>query len=194
MTARITAIALALLIAAGGIYLLAVDGEPPASRLLDDSLAVAPDFELERLDGGSFRLSEQRGQVVVLNIWATWCTPCREEVPDLVSIQEVMREDVVVVGVSVDEGDPAAVRSFAEAFDVNYPMVIDDGSVTDSYGPIGGIPTTYLVDRSGRLQLKASGMLTIDQLTPVLERLIAGEVIDEAVPPFQRIRKGRADR
>lgn len=195
MNGRMAAAGLALLVVAAGIYMLVDDsgGEVMSGRSLEDSLAVAPEFELERLDGRVFRLAEQRGKVVVLNIWATWCAPCREEIPDLVSIQEEMREDVVVIGVSIDEGDPGAVRSFADEFGINYPVVIDDGTVTDSYGPMAGIPTTFLIDRSGRMQLRASGMLTREQLAPVLKRLSAGEVIGEAVPRFQRIRKGRPD-
>ncbi len=196
MNGRMAAVLAALLVAAAGIYLLADGpaGRTLTNRSLQDSLVVAPDFELERLNGETFRLSEHRGKVVVLNIWATWCTPCREEVPDLVSIQKEMRDAVVVVGVSIDTGDADEVRSFAEEFGINYPVVIDDGTVTERYGPILGIPTTFLIDGSGYLQLKASGMITSEQLRPVLERLIAGEVIDEPVPRFQRIRKNTPER
>ena len=180
-----------VILATAGIYLFVgdSDGEPIGEVLLSDSLVTAPNFELERLGGGTFRLSDQRGKVVVLNVWATWCPPCREEIPDLITIQDDMREQVVVVGVSIDTGDPADVQAFAEEFGINYPVVIDDGTITEKYGPILGIPTTFLIDGSGHLQLKASGMVTREQLRPVLERLVAGEVIDEAVPRFQRIRK-----
>lgn len=176
-----------VILATTGIYLFVgdSDGEPIGEALLSDSLVTAPNFELERVRGGTFRLSDQRGKVVVLNIWATWCPPCREEIPDLIAIQDEMREQVVVAGVSIDTGDPADVQAFAEEFGINYPVVID----TEKYGPILGIPTTFLIDASGRLQLKASGMVTNEQLRPVLERLAAGEVINEAVPRFQRIRR-----
>lgn len=191
MALRILLVTTLVILATAGIYLLVgdSDGEPPGEGMISDTLVTAPDFELERLGGRAFRLSEERGKVVVLNIWATWCPPCREEIPDLITIQDEMREQVVVVGVSIDTGDPADVEAFSEEFGINYPVVIDDGTVTEKYGPILGIPTTFLIDGSGRLQLKASGMVTREQLRPVLDRLAADEVIDEAVPRFQRIRK-----
>ena len=83
---------------------------------------AAPSLQLQNLEGKWVRLSDFKGKVVVLNFWATWCWPCREEIPDLVSLQkEYAARGLVVLGVSMDEGDPARVASFAKKFGINYP-------------------------------------------------------------------------
>ena len=124
--------------------------------------AQATDFEVELLSGETFRLSQQRGRVVLMNIWATWCAPCREETPDLVDLYGKYKDDgFVVLGVSVDEQGESVVRPFMEEYDVTYPMYIDtDGAVMNKYGPTMGIPTTYIIGRKGNLRYFAVGALT----------------------------------
>lgn len=148
---------------------------------------LAPDFALEQLDGETFRLSNHWGKVVAINFWATWCPPCREEIPDFIALQEEMEGDVLFVGVSLDEGGPEEVRAFAEEFGINYPIVIDDGTVAQKYGPIAGIPTTFLVDREGHVRLQAMGQLTKENLRPVLQALTEGEELEEVGPPFRSV-------
>ena len=157
----------------------------PAAVPEADSLA--PDFALERLNGETFRLSDHRGQVVAINFWATWCPPCREEIPDLIAVQEEMRDDVLFVGVSLDKGSPDKVRVFAERFGINYPVVIDDGRVLEKYGPIPGIPTTFFVGPGGRLRAKAIGLLTKENVRPVLRALAEGRKLEHLEPPFRRV-------
>lgn len=133
----------------------------------------APDFTLDDIDGDPFTLSEQEGKVVVLNIWATWCGPCRKEIPDFIKIQDEMREDgVLFVGVSLDEEGWEVVRPFAEEYEINYPLVVDDGSVFDGYGPFRGIPMTYIIDREGKIEYVAPGLMDIKMLKSKLERLV----------------------
>lgn len=181
--------ALVVLLAVGG-YIVAkgvsLSGSPGTPDTLDEG-PQAPDFALEQLDGATFQLSNHRGKVVAINFWATWCAPCREEIPDFTALQDEMEEDVLFVGVSLDEGDPEAVRTFAETFDINYPVGIDDGTVVEQYGPIGGIPTTFLVDRQGRARLQALGLLTEENLRPVLQMLIQDEELDDVGPPFRHV-------
>ncbi|MCS3676312.1 peroxiredoxin [Salinibacter ruber] len=147
----------------------------------------APDFALERLNGETFRLSEHRGTVVVINFWATWCPPCRKEVPDFVDLQKSMTGEVLFVGVSLDEGGAEKVRDFTEKFGVNYPVVIDDGTVAKKYGPIPVIPTSFVVDPKGRVRLRSVGLLTKETLRPVLRALVRGETLGTVAPPFQRV-------
>jgi peroxiredoxin len=111
--------------------------------------ALAPDFLLERLDGAELRLSDLRGQAVVLNFWATWCAPCRQEIPQFVDAYERYRgEGLVVVGVNMQEGK-SIVRPYAEDFGMEFPIAIDvDGEVGDAYRLLG-LPVTYFVDRDG---------------------------------------------
>jgi peroxiredoxin len=111
--------------------------------------ALAPDFLLGRLDDGELRLSDLRGRAVVLNFWATWCAPCRTEIPQFVEAYGRFRDQgLVIVGVNMQEGK-GIVRPYAEDFGMDFPIAIDvDGEVGDAYR-ILGLPTTYFIDRDG---------------------------------------------
>ncbi|SHG39760.1 Peroxiredoxin [Fodinibius roseus] len=137
--------------------------------------APATDFEVSLLSGEPFRLSDQKGKVVLINIWATWCPPCREETPDLVDLYEKYKDEgYVTLGVSIDEQGESVVRPFIEEYDVTYPMYIDtDGTVMEKYGPTMGIPTTYIIGRQGNLRYFAVGALTNKELEPRIKELLA---------------------
>ncbi|MDZ7694998.1 MAG: TlpA disulfide reductase family protein [Balneolaceae bacterium] len=151
----------------------------PTSAPLHEAQKEAPatDFEITLLSGEPFRLSDQKGKVVLINIWATWCAPCREETPDLVDLYEKYKDQgYVTLGVSVDEQGESVVRPFMEEYDVTYPMYIDaDGTVIDKYGPTMGIPTTYIIGRGGNLRYFAVGALTNKELEPRIKKLLAEE-------------------
>jgi cytochrome c biogenesis protein CcmG/thiol:disulfide interchange protein DsbE len=136
-------------------------------------LVTAADFALPTLAGDTFRLSEQRGKVVVLNLWATWCGPCRYEIPDFIALQqELGPQGLLFVGVSLDEEGEAVVRPFAAEYAFNYPVLLDDGTVAETYGPVTVMPTTYIIDRQGKLRRYAPGMLLKEALRPVLMELL----------------------
>jgi thiol-disulfide isomerase/thioredoxin len=140
----------------------------PASRDV-----AAPPFTLPSLSGEPFSLEAHRGRVVVLNLWATWCGPCRVEIPDFIALQrELGDRGLVFVGVSLDDEGEEAVRDFAEALAINYPVVIDDGRVEEAYGPTEVLPTTFVIDQKGTLRFYAPGMLTEAALRPVLLDLL----------------------
>jgi len=111
--------------------------------------ALAPDFLLERLDAGELRLSDLRGQPIVLNFWATWCAPCRKEIPQLVAAYNRFAPDgLVIVGLNLQEGK-GIVTPYAQDYGMKFPIAIDrDGEVGDKYH-ILGLPTTYFIDRHG---------------------------------------------
>lgn len=134
----------------------------------------APDFRLQTLSGESFRLAEQRGKVVVLNLWATWCGPCREEIPDFMALhEELSPHGLVVAGVSLDESGWDVVRPYAESLAINYPILVDDGTVAEAYGPVSVMPTTFVIDRAGNVAYYAPGKLTREALRPALLDLLA---------------------
>ncbi len=112
----------------------------------------ATDFTLPSLEGKQLKLSAFKGKVVLLNFWATWCGPCKAEIPAFVELQRQYKDDLVVVGLSVD--DPAdKAKAFADQYKVNYPIVLGLGhdDIQDAYGPIYGIPASFLISRDGKV-------------------------------------------
>jgi peroxiredoxin len=137
--------------------------------------AKAKDFTVILVSGEEFTLSEQRGKVVLLNIWATWCAPCHVETPEFVELYAEYRDDgLQILGVSIDKQGEAVVKPFMEKYEVNYPVVIDDGTIMDKYGPTMGIPTTYIIGKDGNLKYFAVGALTKKELEPRLKKLLGG--------------------
>ncbi|WP_441000462.1 TlpA disulfide reductase family protein [Fodinibius sp. SL11] len=152
--------------------------DPASAPLYPAQKEAQPtDFEVDLLSGETFRLSNQKGKVVLMNIWATWCAPCREETPELVDLYEKYKDEgYVTLGVSIDEQGESVVRPFMEEYDVTYPMYIDtDGTVMEKYGPTMGIPTTYIIGRQGNLRYFAVGAVTKKELEPRIKELLAEE-------------------
>jgi peroxiredoxin len=139
-----------------------------ASRKLPD----APDFTLQKMDGQSFTLSDHKGQVVILNIWATWCPPCRKEIPDFIKIQKKLKDKgILFAGVSVDKKGWSAVRPFAKKYDINYPIMVDNGTVSRKYGPFRAIPVTFIINKKGKIAYAGAGMIKGKSLEKVLEKM-----------------------
>ena len=107
----------------------------------------APDFTLSDMRGNEVSLSDFKGNIVIINFWATWCGPCRLEIPDLIDLQEKYNGDLVVLGVSLDYDGPSVVPQFAEKLGISYPVLYGNGQVAHRYGGVTGIPTTFVIDR-----------------------------------------------
>lgn len=130
----------------------------------------APEFEVETLGGETFSMADQRGQVVVVNFWATWCAPCRIEIPDLVEMQtELGDRGVRFVGISVDLDSDDVILDFAEQAGITYPIIVDDGSISEKFGGIFALPTTFVIDREGIIRRRKAGIESRETLMPVLE-------------------------
>ena len=134
---------------------------------------VAPDFALEQMNGETFRLSDHRGEVVVLNIWATWCDPCHTEAPGFVELQNEFAGEVTFVGLSIDDGGFAAVRPFARKYDLNYPQLASQTVAWEKYGRSQAVPRTFVLDRQGRIRYRHTGLLLKGRLKLVLDELTA---------------------
>jgi len=131
----------------------------------------APDPPLERPDGSTFRLSELRGKVVVVNFWATWCLPCRLEIPHFNRVYAETRDrGVEFVGISVDEAGWSVIEEFEKEIPIDYPVVLDKDNKADAaFGPLVGLPVTVFIDRQGRIVQQSIGITDIDTLRENIE-------------------------
>jgi thiol-disulfide isomerase/thioredoxin len=132
----------------------------------------APDFTLPQLDGHDLRLSSYRGKVVLLDFWATWCDPCREEIPHLVELQQRYGDSgLQIIGVSMDDSsDP--VRPFSQQFHMNYPVVMGTAQTGAMYGGILGLPITFLIGRDGRIYTKHIGATSAEVFEKEIKSLL----------------------
>ena len=129
--------------------------------------STSGDFTLMDLDGNEISLSDFNGKVLILNFWATWCPPCREEIPDFVEVyNEYESEDVQFIGVSNE--DISTLRSFVEDYNISYPILIDDENIMGKWG-ISAIPTTFVFDKNGQIISKSVGTMTREQLVNIIE-------------------------
>ncbi|HFC54457.1 MAG TPA: TlpA family protein disulfide reductase [Gammaproteobacteria bacterium] len=132
-----------------------------AMLLVSLSAGANSDFSLQGIDGKTYRLSDYRGKWVVVNYWATWCPPCRAEIPDLVEFHERNRErGAVVLGVAYEQIGVEQLRKFVDRYAINYPILRIDPGSPDVLGPIPGLPTTYLVSPEGEVVAQQAGMIT----------------------------------
>jgi thiol-disulfide isomerase/thioredoxin len=112
----------------------------------------APDWELTDLNGKLVKFSDFRGHVLILDFWATWCAPCRIEIPHFVELQKQYGDKgLTVIGVSLDEQGPEVVKKFVKRLGVNYAIVVGNQKVVEAYGGVYAIPTTFVIDRQGRI-------------------------------------------
>jgi len=118
----------------------------------------APDFELLDVNGKKVRLSDFKGKVIILNFWATWCPPCRAEIPGFIELYKKYKDKgVEIIGISLDEGGVRDVFPFMKEFGINYQVLIGNYKVTQDYGGIRGIPTTFVIDKKGNIRAKYVG-------------------------------------
>ena len=154
-------------------------GGPITVELLKQPQAVA-DFTLTALDGRRLSSADWKGKVVLLNFWATWCGPCRAEIPDLVALQNKYGDQLVVVGISEDEGPVDVVRKFAADYKVNYPVAMTTPEMQKIFPGITALPTTFILDRDGRMVQKHIGLLHPRE-TEAATRYLAGLAVDVEV-------------
>jgi thiol-disulfide isomerase/thioredoxin len=208
MTARGSLLIGLVLLCVGGVW-VAVRGTSPAVLPADADAAIMqmPQGEkvklqffrnpapvaaltLKTLDGRQLSSAEWRGKVTIVNFWATWCGPCRAEIPDLVALQKKYGKYVQIVGISQDEAAADIVQRFAAEHQVNYPIVMSTPELERAFPGIYALPTSYILDREGRIVQKHVGMLTAartEQETRSLAGLPVNAVIEE-IDPVQRVK------
>lgn len=120
--------------------------------------AAAPDFRVTAIDGTTVQLSALKGKVVLLDFWATWCPPCRAEIPHFIALQNAYNpKGLETIGLSLDQEGEGVVRSFAQEHGVNYRLAMASPDLPQKYGGIRGIPTTFLIDKRGRIAKRYVG-------------------------------------
>jgi len=147
----------------GGKYL----AKPPAGSMhgalgaQDPTGIAAPDFQLTGIDGKPVKLSDYRGKAVLLNFWATWCPPCKIEIPWFVELQQQYgAEGLQVVGVAMDDGDSRdKVSKMAQEMKVNYPVLLGNDQIADLYGGVEGLPLTFYIGRDGKIVKRVAGLV-----------------------------------
>jgi peroxiredoxin len=144
-------------VVAGMLYLGLHMSHRPLPHLTQATLA--PDFTLQSLDGKSVSLSDLRGKAVLLNFWATWCTPCKIEMPWFVELQnQYGAQGLQIVGVAMDDASKEDIAKFAKDMGVNYPILMGKEAVGDQYGGIPALPETFFIGRDGKILDKILGL------------------------------------
>jgi peroxiredoxin len=166
---------------AGAIYLMqkrggaerrTVSNGTDAVKLNGAGSAVAPALSVTDLNGKRIETSSYAGKVVLVNFWAAWCTPCADEVPKIMSLQERYgARGFQVIGFSMDDTD-RALRGFYAKYKMNYPVVPGSAQIAESYGGILGLPTTLLISRDGHIAAKYSGLTDFKQIEGEVVRLL----------------------
>jgi len=119
---------------------------------------VAPNFKLDTLEGKPLSLTDYKSKVILLNFWATWCGPCRAEIPDLVELQNKYKDRLQIIGLVVDDEDEGAIKKFVDEFGINYPVAIATDALRTEYGGIPALPTSFVLDAEGRVVQKHEGL------------------------------------
>jgi thiol-disulfide isomerase/thioredoxin len=137
----------------------------------------APDLKATDVNGKELSLEAYKGKVVLLNFWATWCGPCRAEIPSLIRIQEAYKDRLQIIGMDVDDDDPEQLRAFVKDKGINYPVAITSTPVRLAYGGIPALPTVFVINQDSKVVQKHVGLFN-----PALYEIEARALLDMPVP------------
>jgi thiol-disulfide isomerase/thioredoxin len=156
---------------AGGGAAAEYPGEPDDAKAAGKQAPLH--FTLKDMNGADVQLASFKGKVILLNFWATWCGPCKAEIPGLVELQQQYGDDLVILGFSVDD-TPEKMRPYAAQYKINYPLLVGNGreDVQDAFGPLFGIPVSVIIGRDGKIAKKHSGIATKAQFEREIKALL----------------------
>jgi len=170
-----------LAMVASGKYLDRTRKLRPSTLVGDVRGITAPDFELVSLDGKKVRLSDFHGKAVLLNFWATWCVPCKVEMPWFVDLQKRYGNDgLVVLGVAMDDTDASKIAQFASKMGVNYPVLLGTDRVSEEFGNVEFLPTSFYIDRDGKFVGKGVGLIDRKEVEANVQKALASRVMGAA--------------
>lgn len=168
-------ITLVLLLAAGGALalLLVTNVRARSGGKPTTAPQPSPAWELKDVDGKTVKSADFKGKVVILDFWAAWCPPCRAEIPGFIELRKkYQNQGLVVAGVSLDQGGAAGVKKFMEKEGVNYPVLLGSEEVVRAFGGVEAIPTTFIIDRKGRIAGKHEGFTDKDDFEKEIKPLL----------------------
>jgi thiol-disulfide isomerase/thioredoxin len=173
----------------------AVTLEPVAATPADPGGKIALQFyrdpapvgavTMKDLDGRTISSADWQGKVVIVNFWATWCPPCRAEIPDLIALQNKYKDQLLIVGISDDDDPPAAVKKWAAEHNINYPIVMNTPELRKTFAGVSALPTSFIVDRQSRIAMRHVGMLTA-ATTEAETRSLAGLPVDASIEEIDK--------
>jgi thiol-disulfide isomerase/thioredoxin len=144
----------------------------------------APPFLMLDVAGNPVSSAAWKGKVVILNFWATWCSPCREEIPEMIDLANRYKDRLQIVGASVDDSDPSEVKAFADKAGINYPVVMAGRDLPAEYGGVPALPTTFVIDTQGRVVQKHVGLYPTDVYETEIRALL-GLPVNGTIETFQ---------
>jgi thiol-disulfide isomerase/thioredoxin len=144
----------------------------------------APPFLVNDLDGNAISTAEWSGKIVLLNFWATWCPPCREEIPELIELSNRYKDRLIVIGVSVDDSSPEEVKQFAKAMGMNYPIVMASRELVFEYGGVPALPTSFVINKEGRIVQKHVGLFRTEVYEGEIRALL-GLPVEATIETFE---------
>ncbi|HWR15749.1 MAG TPA: TlpA disulfide reductase family protein [Terriglobales bacterium] len=137
---------------------------------------IAPDFTLKTLDGKDMKLSDLRGKAVLLNFWATWCGPCKLEIPWFLDLEKQYgSQGLVIVGVSMDDNPEKDVPKFAQEMKITYPILVGTEAVADLYGGVEGLPITFYINREGKIVKKVMGLVSHSEVEEGIKEALGSQ-------------------
>jgi thiol-disulfide isomerase/thioredoxin len=166
-------------------------GEKLTLRFYKNPVAVQP-VTMHALDGRTISPADLRGKVTIVNFWATWCPPCRAEIPDLVALQKKYGDRLQIIGVSQDEGSIEPVRQFATAHEMNYPVVMMTPELEKAFPGVTALPTSFILDRESRVVQRHVGLLN-PTLTEYETRALAGLPVNASIEEVDRAQPARLE-
>jgi cytochrome c biogenesis protein CcmG/thiol:disulfide interchange protein DsbE len=145
--------------------------------------APAPEFELKSLDGRTVRLSDYRGKAVLLNFWATWCSPCKIEMPWFDELQNKYRaQGLEVIGIAMDDAGEETVAKFVKDLGVNYTILMGKEALGEAYGGVLGLPTTFYIDRQGRIVDQVVGLVSHSDIEDNIKKALGSGTTQASAP------------
>ena len=167
-----------------GVAPVASHDEKVALQFYRDPSAMA-DVVMTDVDGKAITTASLKGKVVIVNFWATWCPPCRAEIPDLIALQDKYKDQLQIIGISDDEDPPATVKKWADAHRMNYPIVMSTDALRKAFVGVQALPTSFLLDRDSRLMIRHVGMLQAS-VTEAETRHLAGLPVNATIEEIEK--------